>query len=124
MLSDNNKSKILVSKVGAKGDLKAAVDKAVALIGGFPKFVSPDDRVLIKANFNSPNRYPASADLKFIKAVVTLLRESGVIKITLGASSGLAWQPTEKVLKKKKVFKLAEELAIKLINFDEGEGVS
>jgi uncharacterized protein (DUF362 family) len=124
MLSDNNKSKILVSKVAAKGDLKAAVDKAVALIGGFPKFVSPDDKVLIKANFNSPDRYPASTDLQFIKAVVSLLRESGVIKITLGASSGLAWQPTEKVLKKKKVFKLAEELAIKLINFDEGEWVS
>jgi uncharacterized protein (DUF362 family) len=124
MLSHNNKSKIPVSKVAAKGDLKAAVDKAVALIGGFPEFVSPDDRVLIKANFNSPNRYPASADLKLIKALVSLLRESGVSNITLGASSGLAWQPTEKVLKKKKVFKLAEELAIKLINFDEGEWVS
>ncbi|HJX31640.1 MAG TPA: DUF362 domain-containing protein [Thermodesulfobacteriota bacterium] len=124
MLSNNNKSKILVSKVAAKGDLKAAVDKAVALIGGFPKFVSPDDKVLIKANFNSPDRYPASSDPEFIRAVVTLLQESGVTEIALGASSGLAWQPTEKVLKKKKVFKLAEELAIKLINFDEGEWVS
>ncbi|HPD60706.1 MAG TPA: DUF362 domain-containing protein [Thermodesulfobacteriota bacterium] len=120
MIFGNPTSKILVSKVVAKGDLKAAVDKAVALIGGLPAFVSPDDKVLIKANFNSPDRYPASSDPEFIKAVVTLLKESGVTKIALGASSGLAWQPTEKVLKKKKVFKLTEELNIKLINFDEG----
>jgi len=124
MFSGNNKSKILVSKVAAKGDLKAAVDKAVALIGGFPKFVSPDDKVLIKANFNSPDRYPASSDPEFIKAVVTLLQESGVTEIALGASSGLAWQPTARVLKKKKIYKLAEELHIKLINFDEGEWIN
>jgi len=124
MHSFNNTPKILVSKVAAKGDLRAAIDKAVALIGSFPKFISPDDRVLIKANFNSPNRYPASADLKFIKAVVSLLRESGVSTITLGASSGLAWHPTEKVLKKKKVFNLAKELDIKLINFDKEEWIN
>ena len=124
MLSHTNKSKILVSKVDARGDLKASVNKAVASIGGFPTFFSPDDKVLIKANFNSPNRYPASADLEFIRAVVSLLRESGVSIITLGASSGLAWQPTKKVLKKKKVFKLAGELAIELINFDEREWVN
>ena len=124
MLSENNKSKILVSKVVAKGDLKTAVDKAIGLIGGLPKFVSPDEKVLIKANFNSPDQYPASSDPEFIKTVVTLLQESGVTEIALGASSGLAWQPTARVLKKKKIYKLAEELHIKLINFDEGEWIN
>ena len=124
MLSDNNKSKILVSKVAAKGDLRAVISDAVALLGGFKKFFSSHDRVLIKANFNSPDRYPASSDPEFIKAVVTLLQESGVTEIALGASSGLAWQPTARVLKKKKIYKLAEELHIKLINFDEGEWIN
>ncbi len=124
MLSDNNKSKILVSKVTEKGDLRAAISNAVALLGGFKKFFSSHDKVLIKANFNSPDRYPASSDPEFIKAVVTLLQESGVTEIALGASSGLAWQPTARVLKKKKIYKLAEELHIKLINFDEGEWIN
>jgi uncharacterized protein (DUF362 family) len=124
MLSDNNKSKILVSKVIEKGDLRAAISDAVALLGGFKQFFSSHDKVLIKANFNSPDRYPASSDPEFIKAVVTLLQESGVTEIALGASSGLAWQPTARVLKKKKIYKLAEELHIKLINFDEGEWIN
>ena len=124
MLSDNNKSKILVSKVTEKGDLRAAISNAVALLGGFKEFFSSHDKVLIKANFNSPDRYPASSDPEFIKAVVTLLQESGVTEIALGASSGLAWQPTARVLKKKKIYKLAEELHIKLINFDEGEWIN
>jgi uncharacterized protein (DUF362 family) len=124
MLSDNNKSKILVSKVIEKGDLRAAISGAVALLGGFKQFFSSHDKVLIKANFNSPDRYPASSDPEFIKAVVTLLQESGVTEIALGASSGLAWQPTARVLKKKKIYKLAEELHIKLINFDEGEWIN
>jgi uncharacterized protein (DUF362 family) len=124
MSSGNNKSKILVSKVATKGDLKTSVDNAVALIGGFPTFVSPDNTVLIKANFNSPDRYPASSDPEFIRAVVTLLQESGVTKIALGESSGLPSQPTARVLKKKKIYKLAEELHIKLINFDEGEWIN
>jgi len=123
MLSGNNKTKILVSKVTEKGDLRATIFHAIALLGGFKKFFSSHDKVLIKANFNSPDRYPASSDPEFIKAVVTLLQECGVVEIALGASSGLAWQPTEKVLRKKKVFKLAEELNIKLINFDEGEWI-
>jgi uncharacterized protein (DUF362 family) len=124
MLPDNNKSKILVSKVAEKGDLRAAISTAVALLGGFKAFFSSHDKVLIKTNFNSPDRYPASSDPEFIKAVVTLLQESGVTKIALGASSGLAWQPTARVLKKKKIYKLAEELHIQLINFDEGEWIN
>ena len=124
MLSDNNKSKILVSKVTEKGDLRAAISDAVALLGGFKEFFSSHDKVLIKANFNSPDRYPASSDPEFIKAVVTLLQESGVTEIALGASSGLAWQPTARVLRKKKIYKLAEKLHVKLINFDEGKWVN
>jgi uncharacterized protein (DUF362 family) len=120
----SSNSRVVVSKVFAKGDLKAAIEKAVTLIGGFPKFISFGDKVLIKANFNSPDRYPASADINFIRAVIALLREQGINDITLGASSGLAWQPTEKVLKKKKVFRLVQELLVKLANFDEGQWVN
>ena len=38
MLSDNNKSKILVSKVAKKGDLRATISNAVVLLEKFKGF--------------------------------------------------------------------------------------
>jgi len=116
-------TKIIVSKVAVKDNLNAAINNAVELIGGFEKIISSEEKILIKGNFNSPNRYPASSDPNFIRSVVKMLRANGVTDISLGASCGLAWQPTARVLKKKRVYKLADELEIKLINFDEGEWV-
>lgn len=109
----------LVSRVSVKRDLETALNKAVNAIGGIGKFVCADDHVLVKGNFNSADRYPASSDMAFIRSVVMMLRAYGVRRITLGASCGLAWQPTSKVLKKKKVHRLATELDIRVCNFDE-----
>jgi len=114
-------SKIYVGRVHAKEELIKDIGRAVELIGGFEDLINPNDKILIKINANSPDKYPASSDLNFIKAVVTFLNNNGFRKITIGASSGLAWHPTSKVLKKKKLPALAEELGVRLVNFDEEE---
>ncbi|MBW1849000.1 MAG: DUF362 domain-containing protein [Deltaproteobacteria bacterium] len=119
-LSEPN-TKVHVGRVNVKDDLIKDIDRAVELIGGFKGLIDPNDKILIKANLNSPDKYPASSDLNFIKAVVELLKNHGSANITIGASSGLAWHPTSKVLKKKKLPRLADELGVRLVNFDEGE---
>jgi uncharacterized protein (DUF362 family) len=116
-------SKIHVGRVDVKDDLISDIGRAVGLIGGLKGLINPNDKILLKVNANSPDKYPASSDPSFIKAVVEILKAHGTTDITLGASSGLAWHPTSKVLKKKKLPKLAEELGIRLVNFDEGEWI-
>ena len=123
-MHDLNKTmKILVSKVSVKDRLEEGIEKSIELIGGLQNILSPAGKILIKGNFNSPDRYPASSDSSFLRALVRVLQHNGAKDITLGASSGLAWQPTRKVLKKKKAYRLAEELGIRLVNLDEGEWV-
>ncbi|MCJ7772137.1 MAG: DUF362 domain-containing protein [Desulfobacterales bacterium] len=123
MSKSANNTKIHVGRIAAKDNLIKDIDRAVELIGGLEGLIDPNDKILIKANFNSPDRYPASSDLNFIKAVVELLKNYGSTNITIGASSGLAWHPTSKVLKKKKLPELVDSLGVHLVNFDEGEWI-
>jgi len=111
----------LVSKVSTVGrDLKSAVKEAVDLIGGVRRALQPGDRVLLKANFNSDDPYPASTDLAFLEAVVELLREEGITNLTLGERSGWPWMPTAKVMKEMGVFEAAKKLELSIIDFDAG----
>ena len=52
--------KVLVSEVNATKQLKKNVEKAIDLIGGLGKSFKKSDRVLIVANFNSDDPYPAT----------------------------------------------------------------
>jgi uncharacterized protein (DUF362 family) len=111
----------LVSKVStANRDLKAAVKEAVDRIGGVRLALNPWDRVLLKANFNSDDPYPASTDLAFLAAVVELLREEEITNLTLGERSGWPWMPTAHVLEEMHVFETAKALSLPVINFDSG----
>ena len=111
----------LVSKVSTiDRHLKETVAKAVDLIGGIRRALSPGDRVLLKANFNSDDPFPASTDLEFLRAVVELLREHGINNLTLGERSGWPWMPTGRVLKVLGVLELARELDLPVIDFDAG----
>jgi uncharacterized protein (DUF362 family) len=113
--------KALVSIVAtADRDLKEAVKEAVDLIGGVHKALNPKDRVLLKANFNSDDPYPASTDLGFLAAVVELLREEGITNLTLGERSGWPWMPTATVLEEMGVFQAAKELDLPILDFDAG----
>jgi len=113
--------KALVSMVST-GDrqLKQAIKQAVDLIGGVRRALNPADRVLLKANFNSDDPFPASSDLGFLGAVVELLREEGITDLTLGERSGWPWMPTARVLEEMGVFKFAEEIDLPVIDYDSG----
>ncbi len=111
----------LVSKVSAVDrDLKAAVKEAVDMIGGVRRALKPGDRVLLKANFNSPDPLPAATDLPFLAAVVGLLREEGITDITLGERSGWPSMPTASVFEKLGVLAAAEEMGLSVVDFDPG----
>jgi len=109
---------VLVSRVVADGDIKAAVARSLGLLGTLSQAINGGDRVLVKPNFNSDDPYPASTDLGFIGAVVELLLESGA-RVTIGESSGGLWRPTRKVLRKLGVSELARRLDVELIAFED-----
>jgi len=108
----------LVAKVKAGGDIGAAIDRAIALLGSLESVVGKGDRVLLKPNFNSQDPYPGSTDLAFLRAVVELLLEAGA-KVTIGESSGGIWKPTRKVFRKVGMFELARDLGVELVAFDD-----
>ena len=113
--------KALVSIVSTSDrQLKQAIKQAVDMIGGVRQALNPEDRVLLKANFNSDDPFPASSDLGFIGAVVELLREEGITNLTLGERAGWPWMPTAQVLEEMGVFKFAEEIDLPVIDFDSG----
>jgi uncharacterized protein (DUF362 family) len=108
----------LVSKVGVEHDLKASVIKAVELIGGLGKVISPGDSVMVKPNFNSPHPYPGSSDLEFLKVVIQLLKEAGA-RVVVGESSGAIWRPTRKVMEKLNALRQLTDIGAEVIAFDD-----
>jgi uncharacterized protein (DUF362 family) len=108
----------LVAKVKAGRDIRAAIERAIALLGSLEQVIDRGDRVLLKPNFNSEDPYPGSTDLAFLRAVVELLLEAGA-KVTIGESSGGIWRPTRKVFRKVGVYELARDLGVELIAFDD-----
>jgi len=110
--------KALMSKVVAGGDIKASVDRCLALLGSLGQAIDTGDKVLVKPNFNSSDPYPGSTDLAFLRAVVELLLEAGA-RVTIGESSGGIWRPTSNVFRKLGVFELAHQLDVELIAFED-----
>ena len=108
----------LVSKVEVKDDIKASVIRAVELIGGLDKVVSRGERVIVKPNFNSPDPYPGSSDLDFLKSVVQILNEAGA-KVVVGESSGGIWRPTRKVMEKLNALRQLTDIGAEVIAFDD-----
>ena len=114
--------KLLVSKIEATGNLKDDVLKAVDVIGGFRKIISAGDKVLVKPNYNSSDKPPASTDPAFLKAVIELLFDQGAGKVVVGESS---WQmlKTRKALDETGTLDLVRETGADLAFFDEGRYV-
>jgi uncharacterized protein (DUF362 family) len=108
----------IVAEVTAEEDIRLAVDKAITLLGSLEQVISRGDKVLVKPNFNSPDPFPASTDLYFLRAVVETLLEAGA-KATIGESSGGIWRPTRKVFRKLRVDELARKLGVELIAFED-----
>jgi uncharacterized protein (DUF362 family) len=115
--------KHMISKVLARPDktLKEQAKKTVDIIGGFEKFISKGDTVLIKPNFNSDDLYPASSDPDFVGAVAELSREAGAKEVKIIESSGFPWLQTQKVFDRTGMTRVAKELDIELIPLDDTE---
>ena len=108
----------VVAKVRAKGDIRLAIEEAVALMGNLKQAIGKGDRVLVKPNFNSPDPFPASTDLAFLQGVIELMLEGGA-KVTIGESSGGVWRPTRKVFSQLGLPELARRLGAELIAFED-----
>jgi uncharacterized protein (DUF362 family) len=109
---------VIVSKVVANGDVKASIEKSLALLGNLGQAIGKGDKVLVKPNFNSPDPLPAATDPAFLRAVVQILLEAGA-KVTIGESSGGLWRPTRKVFRKLGVSEIAHDLGVDLFAFED-----
>jgi uncharacterized protein (DUF362 family) len=110
----------LVSKVRASEDFKRDVTECVELLGGLDRAISTGDKVLVKPNFNSPDPFPGSTDLGFLRAVLELLKDAGA-QIVVGESSGGIWRPTSNTVARLGVPDLLDEMGIEFVSFDAGE---
>ncbi|MFX1566064.1 MAG: hypothetical protein ACFFCH_08750, partial [Promethearchaeota archaeon] len=81
--SESQQGKFLVSKVKASTNLRADIEKAVELIGGFDTLIQPGDLVTIKPNMNTADPYPASSDANFIQALGEALLAAGAGKLQI-----------------------------------------
>jgi len=110
--------KTLVSRVIAGEDIETSVDKVIRLLGNPEQVIQRGDKVLVKPNFNSPDPFPGSTDLVFLRAVIEILLEAGA-KVAIGESSGGYWRPSRHVFDKLGVFELAHHLGVELIVFED-----
>jgi uncharacterized protein (DUF362 family) len=117
----HKEGKALVSFVVTSNDVKSDIRKAVALLGGLDKSIKPQDRILLKPNFNSDDPPPGSTALDFLVAVIDLLREQGCTEISVGESVGRPWVPTEKVFKNAGLLSRMAEMKIPLLDFDKSQ---
>jgi len=111
-----------VYTVEASGDVAEDVKALVQQMGGIEHYVNRDERVLVKPACNSPYPFPATTDLRVIRAVVELLQPV-TRNITVGDSSGLAHKPTTVAFDGMGLTALAREMDLPLVDFDQHEWV-
>ncbi len=109
---------IAVSEVTVGPDVQASVQHALDLAGPIAEIISSGDRVMVKPNFNSPDPFPASTDIEFLRSVLSLLLDCGA-RITVGESSGGVWRPTRRVFEQVGLYGLMNEFGIGLTSFED-----
>ncbi len=72
------------------------------------------DNIALKANYNSSDKYPASTHIETLRTIISQLIINKTGKITLAERSGMG--DTRKVLEKRGVFSLSEELGKEFID--------
>jgi uncharacterized protein (DUF362 family) len=110
----------LVSRVFVSDGIGEGVAKSLDLLGGLDRLVQRGNTVLVKPNFNSPDPYPGSTDLEFLRAVLELLADTGA-QLTVGESAGGLWRPTRNTATKLGALDLLEEMGVDFVAFDAGE---
>jgi uncharacterized protein (DUF362 family) len=110
----------LVAKVPVADGVRPAIEQCLKLLGGLDRAIQRGERVLVKPNFNSPDPYPGSTDLGFLRAVLELLNDIGA-DLVVGESAGGLWRPTRKTVAKLGALDLLKEMGIEFIACDAGE---
>ncbi len=95
-------------------DRAAGVSRAIDLLQ-VPRFHAKD--IFIKPNFNSADPPPGSTHMDTLAALIRKLRGLGAGRLSLGDRSGMG--NTREVMEAKDAFRLAHELDVKTIVFDE-----
>ena len=110
----------VVSKADVSGDVKPAVEHCLELLGGLERAIHHGEKVLVKPNFNSPDPFPGSTDLGFLRAVLELLKDTGA-EIVVGESAGGLWRPTRNTAAKLGALDLLGDMGMEFVAFDAGE---
>ncbi len=110
-LRNDHKTKVSLIKTR---DRETGIVRAVDLLDINP--VRGKD-VLIKPNFNSADRYPASTHNDTLTSLIQKLKAMGAKGITIGERSGPT--DTADVLKEKGIYKLCQEHNVRAINFED-----
>ena len=97
-------------------DRAAGVRRSIQLLGYSPK---PGVSVFVKPNFNSSDAAPGSTHDDVLVALIEALRAGGSGEIVLGDRSGMG--DTRAVMDAKGTFRLAREMGVRAIVFDELE---
>jgi len=75
------------------------------------------DKIVIKANFNSADPFPASTNIESLESIIKKIKEFNINEITLAERSGMG--KTRNVLEKMGVFELANKLDFNVTVLDE-----
>ncbi|MCL7455482.1 MAG: DUF362 domain-containing protein [Anaerolineae bacterium] len=95
-------------------DRTAGVARALDLLGFR---IEHKERWFVKPNLNSADRAPGSTHNDVLRAIVSRLKDGGAAQITVGDRSGMG--DTRTVMQQKGIFRLAEELGLRTVVFDE-----
>ncbi|MGM0438901.1 MAG: DUF362 domain-containing protein [Patescibacteria group bacterium] len=111
------KKKTKVFKTKAKKNFQKKINKLIS------QFELNPGSVLIKPNFNTADKFPASTDKEFLFSVVNALEERDLDKIYIGDSSTF-YKSSEKVIRRKQLADLNSKDNVEVVNFDQLERVT
>jgi uncharacterized protein (DUF362 family) len=95
-------------------DRSAGVLRAIDLLESNPM---QGKKLFLKPNFNSADPTPGSTHIDTLETLVHKLQDMGADRITIGDRSGMG--NTREVMRRKDVFRLADELGCETVVFDE-----
>jgi len=107
-------------------EVQDAVEKGVALMGGWQRFVTKNEKILLKPNLLAKTE-PAKACTTHpavFRAVGATLQKEGHTDLWYGDSSGNHLMGLEKVAAGCGIKQVADALAIKAANFSEGKEIA
>ncbi|MBD3359772.1 MAG: DUF362 domain-containing protein [Candidatus Buchananbacteria bacterium] len=114
-------SKIIKTKTSQ--NLKFDIQKIIKpLIGEITDLIKPNDKVLLKPNFNTADPFPASTDMNFLQAMIEIIQSAKPKEIIIGESCTY-FLNTEKVCREKGTPELMEKFNITWHNFDQNDWV-